>query len=150
MKSVTLGFKAFDPHELLPCFVAREAGLFRDLQVSLVDISFYGDHDLPRDCFQASCGAALASAVQGFPQRVLVIATDRPMFWLYSEPGIRSADGLKGKKLAGYPPETPPAKLTRMVLNRLGLDPENDLALLPARDDVSRSGLLRTGHCSAA
>ena len=78
---VLLGFKAFDPHELLCHFVAAEGGLYsrHGIRVRLVDITFVPDAELPAELFQVSCGAALAGALQGNGQRVVFVATDRPM-----------------------------------------------------------------------
>jgi hypothetical protein len=50
MTTITLGFKAFDPHELLCHFVADMAGLYRreSLQVELADITFIPIPNSPR------------------------------------------------------------------------------------------------------
>ena len=152
MKAITLGFKAFDPHELLCHFVALEAGLYRDrsLQVELVDITFVPETDMPTNWFQASCGAALSSAVKGIPQRVVFVAVDRPMFWLYARPGIDSLAGLKGQRLATFPAIAPPHHLANLILTRAGLDVAKEVSLRSARDDVARLGLLKSGHVDAA
>jgi len=92
MSAVTLGFKAFDAHELLCHFVAVKSGLYKrhGLQVDLVDITFVAETELPGNWFQASCGAALASAVRGIPQRVVFVATDKPMFWIAARPDVKT------------------------------------------------------------
>ena len=152
MKAVTLGFKAFDPHELLCHFVAVEAGFYRDrsLEVELVDITFVPETEMPKHWFQASCGAALASAVKGIPQRVVFVAVDKPMFWLYARPGINGIAALKGGRLATFPAIAPPHHLCNLILTRAGVDVLNDVELRPARDDVARLGLLKSGHVDAA
>ncbi len=68
---VKIGFKAFDPHELLCHFVALEAGLYQhhDITVELFDLTFAEDMSLPEDMCQVSCGAALASRPQGQPAK---------------------------------------------------------------------------------
>ena len=152
MTTVQLGFKAFDAHELLCHFIAAKAGLYQrhGLQVELVDITFAIDTDLPQHMFQASCGAALASALQGTPQRVVFVATDRPMFWLYATRDIESLKDLKNKKVATFPAIAPPHHLANIILQRAGIDPKEDVVLSPARDDVARFGLLKTGDADAA
>ncbi len=152
MTTVQLGFKAFDAHELLCHFIAAKAGLYQRhrLQIELVDITFAIDTDLPQDMFQASCGAALASALQGTPQRVVFVATDRPMFWLYAARDIDSLKDLKNKKVATFPAIAPPHHLANIILQRAGIDPKEDVVLSPARDDVARFGLLKTGDADAA
>lgn len=152
MTTVQLGFKAFDAHELLCHFVAEEAGLYKNrrLRIELVDITFAIDTDLPEHMFQASCGAALSSALQGTPQRIVLVATDRPMFWFYATRKLASLEDLKNKKVVTFPSIAPPHHLANMILQRAGIDPNKDVALSPARDDVARFGLLKTGDADAA
>lgn len=152
MTSVTLGFKAFDPHELLCHFVAVEAGLYKSkaLKVELVDITFIPEADLPSPWFQASCGAALASAVKGIPQRVVLVAVDKPMFWLYARPGISSIGELRNQRIATFPAIAPPHHLANIIMSRAGLDVASEVTLRSARDDVARLGLLKSGHVDAA
>jgi ABC-type nitrate/sulfonate/bicarbonate transport system substrate-binding protein len=150
--AITLGFKAFDPHELLCHFVAVKSGLYEknQLQVELVDITFIPDAELPKHWFQASCGAALASAVRGIPQRVVFVAVDKPMFWIYASPGIRSVAELRNKRLATFPAVAPPHHLANIILARAGLDVAADVSLHCARDDTARLGLLKGGYVDAA
>ena len=152
MYSVTLGFKAFDAHELLCHFVAQQAGLYKKhgLQVGLEDITFIPESDLPRHWFQASCGAALASAVKGIPQRVVFVGVDKPMFWIFARQDIKRLDDLGKKKLATFPSFAPPHQLANIVLARAGLTGPDAAKLHAARDDTARFGLLRSGHVDAA
>ena len=152
MKTIQFGFKAFDPHELLCHFIASEAGLYsrENLQVELVDITFIEDSDLPKDMFQVSCGAALSSALRGKAQRILFIATDKPMFWIYSRNEIKSLQQLKNATLAPSPTSAPPHHLANMILNKSGINIEKETRLLPARDDMARFGLLKSGNVDAA
>ena len=152
MATLQLGFKAFDPHELLCHFVAVEAGLYKreNLQIELVDITFIPDTELPKQMFQASCGAALSSALKGIPQRIIFVATDKPMFWIYSSPDITTLAQLKSHKISTYPLTAPPHHLANIILKDAGLNIEKDLTLLTARDDISRLGLLKSGNVNAA
>lgn len=152
MTRITLGFKAFDAHELLCHFVAVKAGLYRreKFEVELVDITFMPDDELPAKWFQASCGAALASAVKGLYQRVVFVAVDRPMFWIWSRTGMDGLAGLARHTLATFPPLSPPHALTNAALRQAGVDPARDVTLMSARDDVARLGLLRSCSVDAA
>jgi len=152
MTAVTLGFKAFDAHELLCHFVAVKSGLYKksQLQVELVDITFIPDTELPKHWFQASCGAALSSAVKGIPQRVVFVATDKPMFWIYASPGIKSVGELRNKRLATFPAIAPPHHLANIIMTRAGLNVSTEVALRTTRDDTARLGLLKSGHVEAA
>lgn len=152
MSRITLGFKAFDPHELLVHFVAVRAGLYRreSLEVELADITFVADNELPDDWYQASCGAALTSAVRGLAQKVVFVAVDRPMFWIWSRTPLGHLSGLRGRSLATFPSQAPPHNLANIVLRKAGIDPANEVRLLQARDDVARLGLVRSGSADAA
>jgi ABC-type nitrate/sulfonate/bicarbonate transport system substrate-binding protein len=152
MTTLQLGFKAFDPHELLCHFIAHEAGLYKreKLNVELIDITFIPDTELPESVFQASCGAALASAIKGIPQRVIFVATDRPMFWIYSSSSLASLQDLSNTKIATFPVVAPPHHLANIILNKAGINVEQSIELLAARDDVARFGLLKSGSVDAA
>lgn len=147
--SVALGFKAFDPHELLCHFVAVEGGHYADagVRVSLLDASFLDDRALPERTVLLACGAALLARARGATLRVILLACQRPMFWIYGYP---SAGLRAGIRLAGFPPGSPPELLVGARLREAGLDAGERLTLLPARDDAARVGLLRSGHVDAA
>lgn len=148
---IKLGFKAFDPHELLCHFVAQKAGLYQreKLSVQLIDITFAPDDALPTDLFQASCGAALAAALKGAPQRVVTVAVDRPMFWIYSANHVAEWTDLAERRIATFPAQAPPHHMANAILQKAGVD-VSQLNLMPARDDVARLGLLRSGSADAA
>ncbi len=152
LKTIKLGFKAFDAHELLCHFLAVREGYYREagLQVELTDITFRSDADLPPEIFQASCGAALLAGLSGASQRVVFVAVDRPMFWLYTRHEIDTVNALRDATIATYPSIAPPSHFTRIVLHQFGLDPDRDVTLFAARDDAARLGLLRTGNADAA
>jgi len=152
METVKLGFKAFDPHELLCHCAAVEAGYYqrRGIAAELFDLTFTADADLPEDVLQVSCGAALASALRGQPQKIVFVAVDRPMFWIYARGRQHRLQDLAGKKMATYPPAAPPHHLANMVLARHGIDAGSDMTLRPARDDTARLGLLLSGSVDAA
>lgn len=152
MATIQLGFKAFDPHELLCHFIAAKAGLYEraGLQIELTDITFIADADLPRQTFQVSCGSALISAIKGIPQKVVFVATEQPMFWLYSINNFKSVQDLRDQKVATYPAIAPPGHFANIILKNTGLEPGKDLTCIPARDDIARLGLLRSGAVSAA
>jgi hypothetical protein len=127
---VRLGFRAYDPHELLAHFVAERAGLYGSLQVELVDLR-RGEqaHDAT-----VACGSALFAALTGAPMRVLLIASSAPMFWLYGA----------GPRVATYPPGAPPGRFLELALAR------EEATFIPARDDHARLALVRSGGADSA
>jgi NitT/TauT family transport system substrate-binding protein len=57
----------------------------------------------------------------------LCVNTDRPLFWLLARDPYASAGQLKGRKIAIHPPHTMPGWFCRIVLRRLGLDPDHEI-----------------------
>lgn len=148
---VVLGFKAFDVHELLPHFVASELGIYAEagLRVALKDVTFQPDEQLD-PAFTVACGWALMSRLKGARRKVVLVTTDRPMFWMHARNDIRETRELKGARIATYPAIAPPYHFHRTILQKAGLDPDRDVQLEAARDDVARLGLLRSGDVAAA
>ena len=148
MTDIYLGFRAFDVHELLCHGIAEVGGFYADagLSVKLLDTTFMPDGALPENTFHAACGAALASFLSGRKRKVVFVACDRPMFWLYGRPGIDSIDQLKQGRVATFPDPAPPSRFLQVVLKEAGVAP----GLLPSRDDVARLALLKSGSVDAA
>jgi hypothetical protein len=140
MKNVFLAYKAYDPHELLCHAIADYAGLYdkAGLAVTLLDTTFTPDDALPENTFHVACGAALASFLAGKQRKVVFVACDRPMFWLYGRPGVDSLEKLAQGRVATFPDNAPPAKFLQKFFG----DTEVAPGLLPCRDDISRLGLL--------
>lgn len=150
-RAIALGFRAFDPHELLLHFIARELGYYAEngVQVHLRDLTFLPD-ETPGVDFTVACGAALMGWAKGIRRKIVFVATDHPMFWLHSAPEIAAVAQLKGARIAGYPAASPPEQFHRAILRRHGLNPEHDVILEAVRDDAARFGLLKARDVSAA
>ena len=148
MTDIYLGFKAFDVHELLCHGIADAGGFYADagISVKLLDTTFMPDGALPGNTFHAACGAALVSFLSGRKRKVVFVACDRPMFWLYGRPGIDSIDQLKQARVATFPDMAPPSRFLQALLAERGIAP----GLLPCRDDVARLALLTSGSVDAA
>ena len=152
MKEVQLGFKAFDLHELGCHFVAQSAGFYaeRRLDVSLVDTRLMPDEELPEHLFSTACGSAVIRWLLGEKLKVVLVAAERPMFWLYSNNGVARLEDLRGRKIATFPDASPPAHFLRIILEQAQLDTHGAVSLVPARDDGSRLEMLRRGDAAAA
>ncbi len=148
MKQIHLAFKAYDVHELLCHAIAESTGLYADagLSVTLVDTTFVPDEALPSDTFHVSCGATLASFLGGQRSKVIFVACDKPMFWLYGRPGIDFLEELRQVRVATFPDAAPPANFLRKLLADAGIAP----GLLPCRDDTARLALLTSSSVDAA
>jgi hypothetical protein len=148
VNTVYIGFKAYDIHELLCHAVATVGGYYaqESMTVKLIDTTFVPDEALPENSLQVACGAALASFVSGAKHKVVFVACDRPMFWLYSRPGINNMAELKQGSVATFPDAAPPANFLKKLLREADVAP----GLLPSRDDVARLGLLSSSSVDAA
>jgi ABC-type nitrate/sulfonate/bicarbonate transport system substrate-binding protein len=157
---ITLGFRAFDVHELLLHFIAVRLGYYRDsgLKVRLRDLTFVTDYR--EHALSVACGSALVARAKGIMQKVVFIGTDYPMFWIYGNISTKSAKNAEGTisktsaagamaRIATFPPLSPPWYFLPVVLRKQGIDLEK-AELLPVRDDVGRLGLLRAGAVDAA
>ena len=141
--SLELGFKAFDPHELLPHAVAKRCGFYaeEDVEVRLVDIALRPD--VPPPPAQVSCGAATLAAAAGAQVQIVLVACAAPLFWLY---GRGDEPLCAGARIAAYPEAAPPGHFLRTLLERRGIA----ATALPCRDDAARLGLLVAGEVDAA
>src|SRR5262245_39431961 len=84
--------------------VARDRGYFREegLDVQLIVMpSAIGTQALigGNVKFSTIGGAALLPILRGAPLRFLFTTFNRPMFWLYAKPEIRSIEGLRNKRV---------------------------------------------------
>lgn len=151
MKSIQLGYKAFDIHELTCHFVAEQAGLYaaRGIDVSLVDTRRTPDDELPDELFSVACGAALMRWLRGEAMKVVFVATDKPMFVLCVRAGIVRLDDLRGCAIASFPGAAPPAYFLRIVLEDAGFDCGQDVQIEPMPDDAARLEKLRSGEADA-
>lgn len=133
---VELGFRAYDPHELLPHVLATRLGFYKreGVDVRLRDLTFDD-----RPALQVSCGAALFARIRGDPLQIALVACRRPLFWVVArEPGVK----LENARIASYREGSPPAVFARMLLPSARLD--------PARDNDARIGLLLAGQVDGA
>jgi hypothetical protein len=136
LRALSLGFRAYDLHELLVHFVAERAGLYEQqgVEVELVDLR---GGELPHEATVA-CGAALFAALDGAPVRIVLVASTAPLFWLYGG-GPQASCG----RIATYPLSAPPARFLELALR-------GDASFIAARNDLERLSLMRAGKADCA
>ena len=141
MTTVRLGFRAFDPHELLVHFVAQRAELYQraEVRVELVDLRA---GEAPHDA-SCACGTALFQALEGAPVEILLVASAAPLFWLYCRDSAVDGVGRAGPRVATYPPDAPPARFLELAL-------DSGARFVPARDDAARLALVAGGEADCA
>ncbi len=95
-------------------------------------------------------GAGLPPVLRGAPVRFLFTTFNRPMFWLYSKPDIRSIKDLRGKKVGVSSLGSGPDSLLRDLLKRHGMEGGRDVVIMPMGAGIARFVALRAGSVEGA
>ena len=95
-------------------------------------------------------GAGLPPVLRGAPVRFLFTTFNRPMFWLYSKPDIRSIKDLRGKKVGVSSLGSGPDSLLRDLLKRHGMEGGRDVVIMPMGAGIARFVALRAGSVDGA
>ena len=95
-------------------------------------------------------GAGLPPVLRGAPVRFLFTTFNRPMFWLYSKPDIRSIKDLRGKKVGVSSLGSGPDSLLRDLLKRYGMEGGRDVVIMPMGAGIARFVALRAGSVEGA
>ena len=95
-------------------------------------------------------GAGLPPVLRGAPVRFLFTTFNRPMFWLYSKPDIRSIKDLRGKKVGVSSLGSGPDSLLRDLLKRHGMEGGRDVVIMPMGAGIARFVALKAGSVEGA
>jgi NitT/TauT family transport system substrate-binding protein len=100
--------------------------------------------------FSTASGSILAAAARGVPVKLVSVITAKPTFDLISEPRIQNFQQLKGKQIGISTRGGTFEHITRLILERNGLNPDKDVIILALgrQDDLHLA--LKTGRISAA
>lgn len=80
--------------------------------------------------FSTVSGSALPAMLAGAPLRLIFTSYERPMFWLFSKPEIKSVRELKTRKVGVSGIGSGPATLLVKTLRKHGLEPNRDVPIL--------------------
>lgn len=100
--------------------------------------------------FSTASGSILAAAARGVPVKLVSVITSKPTFDLVSEPKIQSFPQLKGKLVGISTRGGTFEHITRLILEKNGLNPDKDVTILALgrQDDIHLA--LKAGRVSAA
>ncbi|HEX6174896.1 MAG TPA: ABC transporter substrate-binding protein [Candidatus Binatia bacterium] len=100
--------------------------------------------------FSTASGSIVAAAARGVPVKLVSVITAKPTFDLISEPQIQTFQQLKGKQIGISTRGGTFEHITRLILERNGLDPDKDVTILALgrQDDLHLA--LKSGRISAA
>jgi NitT/TauT family transport system substrate-binding protein len=139
----------------LPEWMAFEAGIFKQngLDVELTNIA--SSTGIPAvisgDVQFAAIGGSetLSAAVQGADLAIIGISAPVYPFVLMAQPSITGVDQLKGKKIGVSNVGSSSDIATRVMLRKIGLDPENDVTIVPVGSLQNRTAALLNGAIDA-
>ena len=116
-------------HEELVAYIADQQNYYEQegVHVAIRDGRAWDRERLRRTATIGLGRAVLSRLTVGTPWTVLCVNTDRPLFWLLARDGYASVEELKGRRIGIHPPHTMPGWFSRIVLRRLGLDPDHDI-----------------------
>ena len=116
-------------HEELIAYVADQEDYYEQegVHVALRDGRAWDDERIRRTATIGLGRAALSRLAGGIPWTVLCVNTDRPLFRLLARDDYASAGDLKGRRIGIHPPASAPGCFSRIVLRKLGLDPDHDV-----------------------
>lgn len=100
--------------------------------------------------YTTASGSIIAAAVRGIGVKLVLIVDSKPSFDFVSDPKIRSVRDLKGRAIGISSRGGSVDLLTRLALERNGLDPDKDVTLLVIGTQTEMVIALKTGKISAA
>jgi ABC-type nitrate/sulfonate/bicarbonate transport system substrate-binding protein len=142
----------------LPMYLARDAGLFDHAGLTVAWTDPGSNEKLLAALKNGEADIAVVSAnhvvqnnATGGTRMTLVGNTGFNYSAFVAAPSIKTIGDLLGKKVGTGEPGSTPDQLTRLVLRKLGIDPENDVTLVPLAEgrNSDRVRLLLSGDIAA-
>jgi ABC-type nitrate/sulfonate/bicarbonate transport system substrate-binding protein len=135
--------------------LARDRGYYRqeglDVQLVLIPSALGMQALLGGNIkFSTAGGSGILPILRGAPVKFVFTTFNRPMFWLYAKPEIRSVENLKGKKVGVSGLGSGPDSLLREILKKHGLEGGRDVVILPVGSGTGRFFALQAGSVDAA
>lgn len=95
-------------------------------------------------------GGGLPPILRGAPFRFLFTTFNRPMYWLYAKPEIRSVEHLKGKRVGVSSIGSGPDSLLRDLLKTHGLEGGREVTIMAIGAGTARFFALKAGSVDAS
>jgi ABC-type nitrate/sulfonate/bicarbonate transport system substrate-binding protein len=140
----------------LPLWLAHDAGLFEKngLKVSIKELNSSEEliqsiQKREGQIYAATANWLVSGIGDGF-DLVFIANTGYSVLKLVARPDIRRPDQLKGKKVGTGEPNSSQDRITHQALQRLGLNPERDVTLVPfGSRSIQRLNALLKGEIDA-
>jgi NitT/TauT family transport system substrate-binding protein len=154
LERAVLAFGSTGPN-LTPFWVGREAGLYRKNGLD-VDVVFFRGSTIAinalatRDAHFGAFGASssVLAKLGGVDTVLIATATPGLLFYLVARKEIRSANDLKGKKIAVSRPGTDSDLAARVAVQKLGLT-EKEVKIISLGTDSERMSAMTQGIADA-
>jgi NitT/TauT family transport system substrate-binding protein len=139
----------------LPLLVAREQGFYReegldaDLQQVRANVGqaalVAGEVD-----FTAALGSSVKMALQGAPLKVVMLYMESASMTLIARPDISTPAQLHGRTIGVGVAGASIDQVTRLVMKHYGLEPQQDVNIVPIGDGAVQYEALKLGQIDAA
>lgn len=134
----------------LPSYLARAKGFLANEGVDLKIVVMRANVSVPAlvtgEVQFAVHGSAITAALKGAPLKAIFFTYNTSIMQFTVRPEVQRPEDLKGKVIAIASPGGSQDQATRLILKKLGLDPDRDVKLLPIGDAKARVIGMETGQ----
>ncbi len=133
-----------------PSYIARAKGFLANEGVDLKIVVMRATVSVPAlvsgEVQFAVHGSAMTAAMRGAPLKAVFFTYNTSIMQFTVRPEIKRPEDLRGKVIAISSPGGSQDQATRLMLKKLGLDPDRDVKLLPIGDSKARVIGMETGQ----
>jgi ABC-type nitrate/sulfonate/bicarbonate transport system substrate-binding protein len=138
----------------LPSYLARAKGFLEKEGLDMKIIVMRANVSVPAlvtgEIQFAVHGSAMTASIMGAPLKAIYFTYNTSILQFTVRPEIQKPEDLKGKVVAIASPGGSQDQATRLILKKLGLDPERDVKLLPIGDAKARVIGMDTGQIAGS
>jgi NitT/TauT family transport system substrate-binding protein len=138
----------------VPSYIARAKGFLANEGVDLKIVVMRATVSVPAllsgEIQFAVHGSAMTAAMRGAPLKAVFFTYNTSIMQFTVRPEIKRPEDLKGKVIAISSPGGSQDQATRLILKKLGLDPERDVKLLAIGDAKARVIGMETGQITGS
>jgi NitT/TauT family transport system substrate-binding protein len=154
LRPLTIAYPSVNPN-LLPFGMAIREGAFQaegfDAQMVHVASSAYAAAMLNGEVdYSTAFGATVRLAASGAPLKVVMVLSNRPLFYMIAQPDVASVSDLRGKPVGTGPRGGSLEQTAKDIFSHYGLDPRTDLVTLRSTDTSAIISALLAGQVQAA
>jgi ABC-type nitrate/sulfonate/bicarbonate transport system substrate-binding protein len=138
----------------LPSYLARAKGFLENEGLDMKIVVMRANVSVPAlvtgEIQFAVHGSAMTAAIMGAPLKAIYFTYNTSIFQFTVRPEVQKAEDLKGKVIAIASPGGSHDQATRLILKKLGLDPDRDVKLLAIGDAKARVIGMETGQIAGS